>query len=83
MNTNEQSRLIDCFSAVFPMLTEKQILDLDQAAFAQWDSMATVTLIAVIEEAFQIEIPVHQMENLVSFQSFQHILMETAANSDS
>lgn len=83
MKTNEQSRLIECFSTVFPTLTEEQILDLDQAAFAQWDSIATVTLVAVIEEAFQMEFPVDQMENLVSFQSFCHLVTGTAAHSAS
>jgi len=82
-NKDEKSRLLDCFSAVFPALSREQIVRADQAALSAWDSMATVTLITVVEDEFQVEIPATELENLVSFDSFLKVLADAAVNSGS
>ena len=74
MHKDEKSRLVDCFATVFPSLGANQIVSLNQATLAQWDSMATVTLIALVEEEFHVEIPVTEMENLVSFDNFLSVV---------
>jgi acyl carrier protein len=38
------------------------------ASVAQWDSLATVNLIALVEEEFQVQIPDADLENFVSFE---------------
>jgi acyl carrier protein len=80
-NKDEKSRLLDCFSAVFPTLSRDQIARAEQATLPEWDSMVTVTLIAVIEDEFHVEVPVTEMENLVSFESFLKFLTDAAVNS--
>lgn len=45
-------RLIRCFSALFPELSTEQILTMAPANATHWDSVATVTLFAMIEEEF-------------------------------
>jgi len=63
-----RERLIKCFSAVFPELTESEIEVASPASVGTWDSLANVSLLSVIEEEFQIEVPVEDLEQLVSFR---------------
>jgi acyl carrier protein len=51
-----RQRLIKCFSAVFPELTEDEIVGLEGSASGQWDSLSLVTLLAVTREEFGFEI---------------------------
>jgi hypothetical protein len=52
MNSEVQSRLLRCFSAVFPALKMEDMPGATPASVRAWDSIATVTLFAVIEEEF-------------------------------
>lgn len=63
-----QLRLIRCFAAVFPEVPEAQIPTLTQESTAGWESVATVTLFALIEEEFGIGLDLDALENLESFQ---------------
>ena len=65
-----QERLIRCFSTVFPGLSRNEILQASSASTPGWDSLAMVTLLAVIEEEFGVQFPPHELEALVSFDSF-------------
>ena len=64
---NEQAqRLVRCFAAVFPDLDEEE---LDRAAVSSvgaWDSLATVTLISVVEEEFEVVVDPQDVELFVS-----------------
>jgi acyl carrier protein len=82
-NKDEKSRLVDCFSAVFPALNREQIARADQSTLSEWDSMATVTLISVIEDEFHVEIPATEMEKLFSFEGFLKVLTDATVNSAS
>lgn len=64
---NLTPRLITCFEAVFPELSRAEILTASMASVAAWDSLATVTLISVIEEGFQVEITPDDLTQFVSF----------------
>jgi acyl carrier protein len=57
--------------SVFPDLTEDEISTSSIASVSAWDSLATVTLVAVIEEEFKIPV---QSEDLELFISFDLIL---------
>jgi len=61
-------RLIKCFAAVFPDLTEAEIFRASLNSVANWDSTATITLITLIEEEFGIQIEPDGLENLVSYE---------------
>lgn len=63
-----RERLLRCMQAVFPSVHEGQ-LELAQASSVDgWDSVASVTLFATIEEEFGIEIDVQEMKDLLSFE---------------
>jgi acyl carrier protein len=66
---NEQ-RLIRCFQAVFPELTETDVARASVSRLAAWDSVATVTLAASVEEEFGIQFEADDIEKMNSFQSF-------------
>jgi len=67
----QQRRLANCFSAVFPELTSEEIVHASPATVRGWDSVAVVTLLSVIEEAFGKNI---EEDDPAKFDSFQLIL---------
>lgn len=66
-----EQRLAACFSAVLPELTPDEIIQASATSVKSWDSVATVTLIAVLEEEFGISI---EDEDTTRFESFENIL---------
>ena len=66
--TDTQARLIRCFQAVFPDLSEVEIARAAQGHTASWDSVATVALVAAVEEEFAMQFDVSEIENLNSLQ---------------
>jgi acyl carrier protein len=68
--SDTQTRLIRCFQAVFPELTESQAVRASVSRTNNWDSLASVTLIAAVEEEFGIQFDGGEIEQLNSFQRF-------------
>jgi acyl carrier protein len=66
-----EKRLAACFSAVLPELGPEEIRQASANSVESWDSVTTVTLVAVVEEEFGISI---DDENPARFDSFQNIL---------
>jgi acyl carrier protein len=64
-----RARLLDCFGAVFPALSQEDILRADHHNVGQWDSVASVTLLATIEEEFGLEMDLEDLPGLVSFET--------------
>jgi acyl carrier protein len=62
------SRLSQCLSAYFTGLTLEEIPRASMATVGEWDSMASVTLIAVVAEEFGIEIASEDYERFVSYE---------------
>jgi acyl carrier protein len=62
-------RLVRCFAAVFPHLAEEEIPRAAMRSIDKWDSLASVSLIAVIEEEFGHQVPPEDMEQFDSFAS--------------
>lgn len=71
---DQERRLIRCFATVFPALTEEQIQNATADSTGTWDSLATVTLAAVIQEEFNIEVDPEILPNLDSFSAFRDYL---------
>jgi acyl carrier protein len=69
-----QARLAVCFSAVFPELSQEQVESATPASVAQWDSVATVTLFALVEEEFGIVIDVDELASNISFPAICALL---------
>jgi len=64
-----EKRVAVCFRAVFPELKPDEILQASPASVDQWDSLASVTLLSVLEEEFQIRLAIEDLQHLVSFES--------------
>ena len=73
-----QDRLIQCFQAVFPDLSEADIKRADSDRVGRWDSMATVTLAATVEEEFGIQFDPAEVEKLTSYKQFSNRVEEKA-----
>jgi acyl carrier protein len=63
-----QNRLARCFSAVFPSLKADVICRAEPATVSSWDSIATLNLLTVIEEEFNITIELEDFVGLISFR---------------
>jgi acyl carrier protein len=69
-----RSRLVKCFAGVFPHLDEGEIALASTSSVGAWDSLASVTLLSVLEEEFEVQIDPAELEHLVSFDSVLHHL---------
>jgi acyl carrier protein len=63
-----RERLTRCFSAVFPDLGHDEIPHASAASVGAWDSLATITLVTVLEEEFGLPLPPEDVEQLSSFE---------------
>jgi len=66
-----QARLVSCLSAVIPSLPTEDIPRASSTTVEAWDSLATATLMDLVEQEFGIEVA---PEDLVRFTSFREIL---------
>jgi acyl carrier protein len=62
-------RLVRCFASVFPALPPDQVRIASVETLPEWDSLATVTLVAVLEQEFNIEIDLLSSPELTSFEA--------------
>lgn len=67
-------RLENCFRAVFPVLEREQLRRASLGVTASWDSISSVNLIAVIEEEFDVQIPIDDYEQMTSFEQIHAYL---------
>jgi acyl carrier protein len=73
---NITPRLIDCFRAVFPDLPEASVPAAAQSSEPGWDSVATITLINVIDDEFHIQLDFERLEEFDSFSAIHAFLAE-------
>lgn len=78
--SNEEERLTECFRSVFPDLSSDEIPRASSASVATWDSLATVTLVSLIEEEFGVTISPDEYEYLVSFDLARECLKSKTVN---
>ena len=72
--SNDEKRLIRCFASVFPALTEEEIQNATADSIGMWDSLSTVTLAAVIQEEFNLDVDPEILPYLDSYRSFRDYL---------
>ncbi len=75
---NLKERLLVCFSAVFPERTQQELLSGSVDSVPEWDSLRSITLVALIQEEFQIIIDLLDLEELRSFEVFLARIKEDA-----
>jgi acyl carrier protein len=66
-----QNRLAKCFEIVFPDLPASEIPASSQRTIAAWDSVATISLVSVIDDEFGFQM---DFELLPELDSFERIL---------
>ncbi len=71
---DQDERLIRCFASVFPTLAPEQIENASSDSVGLWDSLSSVTLAAVIQEEFNVEIEPDALPDLDSFRAFREYL---------
>jgi acyl carrier protein len=69
-------RLTRCFASVFPALVPDQIHRASVESVPDWDSLAAVTLIAVLEEEFNTAIDLMEMPELTSYHAVRDYLQK-------
>jgi acyl carrier protein len=69
-----EEQLSRCFAAIFPDLPEAEIRNASMEKVSGWDSIATINLVGVIEEEFQIDIDPADVEEIASFESAASLL---------
>ena len=71
-----ENRLVRCFSSVFPDLSAEQIRAASVESVPAWDSLAAVTLVAVLQEEFGLQISLMDLPDLVSFVAVEKYVSE-------
>jgi acyl carrier protein len=75
--SEQEDRLIRCFSSVFPMLSTAEIRSSSSDSLAVCgDSLTAITLLAVIQQEFGVEIDPSDLSELDSFEAFQTYLRQ-------
>jgi len=72
--SEREDRLVRCFASVFAVLSVDQIRTATVDSIPEWDSLASVTLVAVIEQEFGIQIDIFDLPQLSSFESIRKYL---------
>jgi acyl carrier protein len=73
MQTVEQ-RLESVFAVVFPELSPEQLRSASQGSVETWDSVAAITLMNLIEEAFGVEMDFGDVAELTTFSQIAEYL---------
>lgn len=76
MNTLE-NRVADCFCAVFPDHSREELLTASRESIPEWDSLAGITLLTLLQQEFHIDIDLTELEH---FDSIQAVIDYVAAN---
>jgi acyl carrier protein len=71
-----EETLVKCFAAVFPNLGRDEIRTASVDSVPEWDSLAAVTLVAVVEEQFAVGIDDLDLPELSSFTALHEYLQD-------
>jgi acyl carrier protein len=72
--TEIRPRLTRCFLAVFPELNEKTVFAATPSSLEGWDSVATLSLVAVIEEEFGVQVDFSELMSALSYEQISDYL---------
>jgi acyl carrier protein len=67
-------RLTRCFASIFPTLSPEEIRNASVESVPSWDSLAAVTLVAVLEQEFDTQIDLMELPDLTSYQAVRNYL---------
>lgn len=75
-----EARLSRCFLAAIPGLRLSDIPAASVQTVEQWDSVASVTLVALIEEEFGIQIDLEALDELDSYGAILNYVTRLSAS---
>jgi acyl carrier protein len=70
-----RQKLISCFQVVFPDMPADEIPAASTATVANWDSVAAITMMNVIEDEFGLDIDLDDLADLDSFEKIHAYLL--------
>jgi acyl carrier protein len=77
--TNVHELLRECFQTTFPAIPPGSLETLAPERDPAWDSLATLTLVMLVEERFGIRIPTEEIPRLLSFEAMAQYLERARA----
>ena len=78
MNDVRQT-LRECFATTFPGVPASSLETLAPERDAVWDSLATLTLVMLVEERFAVRIPTDEIPGLLSFDAMARYVARARA----
>ena len=66
--TDVTARVLRCFAAAFPGVRPQDLPRAAVGSVPEWDSVATLNLLALVEEEFEIRVPNEDLEQFVSYE---------------
>lgn len=75
-----QTKLEECFYLVFPELTPETVAGASDYTVGRWDSIATITLLSLIAERFNVELDFEYFEGATSFDKVKVRLLALLEN---
>jgi acyl carrier protein len=72
--SEQEDRLVRCFASVFPALAPEEIRTASTESVGAWDSLAAVTLVAVVQQEFGVEIDLLDLPELTCFEALRTYL---------
>jgi acyl carrier protein len=69
-------RLTRCFASVFPALSPEELHSASMETVPDWDSLAAVTLVAVLEQEFNTPIDMMDLPELTSYDTVRNYLQK-------
>ena len=66
--SNSELQLVSIFESVFPDLPADRIRSATQDSVPNWDSVAAITLMNLIEEEFNVQLEFDDLGELTSFE---------------
>jgi acyl carrier protein len=76
-----EAKLRECLSAVFPEVPQDRLTSASAESLGEWDSMAAIRLMRVLEDEFGIEVDFEDLERLRSFRDIERYVSERVAAS--
>jgi acyl carrier protein len=72
----DDDRLMRCFSLAFPAATREEIGSARFDELPGWDSLRGVTLLAVLDEEFGLQIDLHELLDIGTFDAVKQYLSQ-------
>lgn len=72
----DDDRLMRCFASAFPNATRDEIRTAKFVAMTGWDSLRGVTLLAVLDEQFGVQLDLPELLDLETFDSVKQYLLQ-------